>query len=497
MALSSYLPMLVFPSGSALLGFSVGVERLVYLALIAFCVGLVYHFRWLATTQQPLDRAQMWGYVTIPQGEKWNVRFTSGKLETVDGPRVVFVWGATLLQLVSASATHAQYLVVEFVDGRSEIIAGPAQIYKDRIIHKDIKVKDAVNLTDSEVLVVYRDDSTELPTDDKSSGGAKKVDQAVSRHVITGPCVHVPKNATEWTHQFCWHGSLQSEPWARRYGRADEQERAISSRVPTTRETSNDQDAIERKVKNALKFTKLRVCPEQTYFDVEGVRTKDDALVTVKVMIFYRLKDIDTMLRETHDPIADFINSITSDVIEFVSGNSFEDFKAASDQLNDLGVYQQLTSRAKGIGFEVTKVVFRGYGAPPRLQKMHDDAIERRTKLTLERENEDQEQKMLDMKLEHEQERQQKKRQMEVEAKEHERKLQRAAHEAKQKELMEERQAQLEHLGSLKSTVGMSSEQLAAYLVSSEQGPPSKLVQIVGKVGGDSGHSSFVIQDSA
>merc|ERR1712087_282800 len=74
---------------------------------------------------------------------------------------------------------------------------------------------------------------------------------------------------------------------------------------------------------------------------------------------------------------------------------------ASTDQLNDLNAYQQLTSRAKGIGFSITKVVFRGYGAPQRLQKMHDDAIERRTKLVLERENEDQEQHLLDMKLEH------------------------------------------------------------------------------------------------
>merc|ERR1711988_790581 len=157
-----------------------------------------------------------------------------------------------------------------------------------------------------------------------------------------------------------------------------------------------------RKVKGAVRFSKLRVCPEQTYFDVEGVRTKDDALVSVKVMIFYRLQDIDTMLKETHDPTADFINSVSSDVVEFVAGKSFEEFKSATDQLNELSVYQQLTTRAKGIGFEVTKVVFRGYGAPSRLQKMHDDAIERRTKLVLERENEEQEQQLQDIKLERE-----------------------------------------------------------------------------------------------
>merc|ERR1712228_378582 len=123
--------------------------------------------------------------------------------------------------------------------------------------------------------------------------------------------------------------------------------------------------------------------------------------------------DIDTMLRETHDPTADFINSVSSDVIEFVAGKSFEEFKAATDQLNNLDVYHQLTSRAKGIGFEVTKVVFRGYGAPQRLQKMHDDAIERRTKLALDSENENQEQRLQDMKLAREEERLRKRQKME------------------------------------------------------------------------------------
>merc|ERR1719456_1499992 len=127
------------------------------------------------------------------------------------------------------------------------------------------------------------------------------------------------------------------------------------------------------------------------------------------------------MLKETHDPIADFINSVTSDVIEFVSACSFEEFKAASDQLNDLTVYQQLTNRAKGIGFEVTKVVFRGYGAPSRLQKMHDDAIERRTKLTIDKESEEQEQGVQDMKLEREEERLKQRQQMEKDTGVHER----------------------------------------------------------------------------
>merc|ERR1712008_390820 len=233
--------------------------------------------------------------------------------------------------------------------------------------------------------------------------------QVVNRHVIRGPCLHVPKNASEWAHEFSWHGSV-----------------------------SNDPDHNGRKVKGAVKFTKMRVCPEQTYFDVENVRTKDDALVTVKVMIFYRLKDLDVMLRETHDPTADFINSVTSDVIEFVAGKLFEEFKASTDNLNSLSSYSQLTSRAKSIGFEVTRVVFRGYGAPQRLQKMHDDAIERRTKLALEREDEGL----------------RKRQKMEKETKAHERELQREAYEAQQQEMLRDRRCRLEHLVNMQTSLG-------------------------------------------
>ena len=102
------------------------------------------------------------------------------------------------------------------------------------------------------------------------------------------------------------------------------------------------------------------------------------------------------MIDATNDPIAEVINSVSADVIGFCSARSFEQFKESAEQLNMLGVYQNLTSRATSLGLTVSKVVFRGYMAPQRLQKMHDDAIERRTKLVLERESEIQEQKLKD-----------------------------------------------------------------------------------------------------
>merc|ERR1719487_1336805 len=128
--------------------------------------------------QQATHNSQMWGFVTIPQGEDWNVCLTTGELRTVSGPGVVRVWGATLLKLVQFSATHSQYLTVQYVDGRSDLVSGPSQVYKDCSIHKDIKVKDAVNLTDSEVLVVYRDDSVSAAGAGKATGDQGATEEA-------------------------------------------------------------------------------------------------------------------------------------------------------------------------------------------------------------------------------------------------------------------------------------------------------------------------------
>lgn len=105
------------------------------------------------------------------------------------------------------------------------------------------------------------------------------------------------------------------------------------------------------------------------------------------------------------DPIADFINAATADVIYFTAARPFEKFKADTELLNDLSVYSnvlspilvstqsnvhssQLKERGKLIGYEVDKVVFRGYLANTALQDMHNNAIETRTKLVLEQETE-------------------------------------------------------------------------------------------------------------
>ena len=52
------------------------------------------------------------------------------------------------------------------------------------------------------------------------------------------------------------------------------------------------------------------------------------------------------------------------------------------------------------MGYRISNVVYRGYGAPASLQQMHDQAIEARTRLQLERATEEQAQQLEDFKLE-------------------------------------------------------------------------------------------------
>ena len=161
------------------------------------------------------------------------------------------------------------------------------------------------------------------------------------------------------------------------------------------------------------------VIPDQMYFHVRDVRTSDDAVLTIKLMIFFELNHIEEMLNQTHDPIADFINAVTADTIEFAASRTFEQFKSDTDLLNKLDSYQNLASRAPRIGYEINKVVFRGYSASDTLQSMHDGAIEARTRLKLEAETEAQEQELADLRLKREAIRAEQERSIAAETAEH------------------------------------------------------------------------------
>jgi hypothetical protein len=304
-------------------------------------------------TPEPLPQRRFSMFFhTVPDGQRVLVTRLDGTMSVVVGPQRIWTGWNTIEPMRQHTAHPERYLVVRYRDGRQEHLPGPAEVWFDPRVHLGIDSLEALQLAAKEAIVVYS----------KPAGA-----NAVQRRLVYGPAVFVPQPG-EWLHRFSWHASKGG------------------SRGVT-------------KVANALVFEKLWLMPDQMYHDVFDVRTTDDAVLTVRLMIFFELVDIDKMLETTHDPIGDFVNAATSDIVQFTGQHTFESFKRNTHLLNDFESYRQLAGRATQCGYRINKVVYRGYSTADALQQMHDKAIEARTQLQLDRATEEQAQQLENFKL--------------------------------------------------------------------------------------------------
>lgn len=305
-----------------------------------------------AETQPALPHgdASMFFYI-VSEGQRVLMRRPNGTMEILVGPRRVWRGWRVFTPMQQFIAHPGEFLIIRFRDGRQDHLPGPAEVWLDPRSHLTIARQEALQLGSKEAVVVYA-----------------RRGELIQRRLEYGPAQFIPQPG-EWLHTFTWHAS-------------------------------KDGHLGVEKVPHGLVFQKLWLMPDQMYHDVADVRTADDAVLTVRLMIFFELIDIERMLDTTHDPIGDFVNAATSDVVDFTGRHDFESFKRNVHQLNELETYRQLANRAEQSGYRINKVVYRGYGAPKPLQDMHDKAIEARTKLQLDRATEQQAQDLENYKLE-------------------------------------------------------------------------------------------------
>lgn len=292
-------------------------------------------------------------FYTVEEGQRVLMRRSNGTMRVLVGPARVWRGRSTFKPMEHYVAHPGEFLIIRFRDGRQQHLPGPVEVWFDPREHGSIAREDALQIAAKEAVVVY--------SKDEATG-------RIARRIEYGPAQFVPAPG-EWLHTFSWHGSQGGSQGV-------------------------------QKVANSLVFQKLWLMPDQMYHDVHDVRTADDAVLMIRLMIFFELSDIERMLDTTHDPIGDFVNAATSDVVEFTGRHDFESFKRNTDRLNELETYRQLTSRAAQCGYRINKVVYRGYGAAESLQQMHNQAIEARTRLQLERATETQAQELENFKLE-------------------------------------------------------------------------------------------------
>ncbi|KAH9509221.1 hypothetical protein Btru_046483 [Bulinus truncatus] len=300
-------------------------------------------------------------FKTLTEGQQAVILNHLGQGRLVVGPERIFLFRERFQPLKSHTADRFGYISIQENSGSIIHKQGPCQIFHNTLEFKKCEKHEAQCIDANHLLVVYK----------RLKGGEAQ------RKIIQGPALFIPE-AEEWAHEFVWHGT--------------------------------DPENKTRMLPGLNKFTQLPIIPNNFYYNVREVRTNDDTMLTVKVMLFYEIVDILRMLDATHDPIADLIKFIyfsafCADVISFVGPLSYEQFIEKTSKISCLETYPQLQQRAKRIGFNVQKVVFRGYHASDQLQEMQNSAIESRTQLRLQREIEEQEQKLFNFKLNKVQER--------------------------------------------------------------------------------------------
>merc|ERR1719453_949283 len=89
----------------------------------------------------------------------------------------------------------------------------------------------------------------------------------------------------------------------------------------------------------------------------------------------------------------------------FGASNTYESLLQRTASLSDVHTFPILSGRMRQTGFELLKIVYRGYSASETLQSMHDQAIAKRTKLKLEADTRSREQAQQALELQCKQER--------------------------------------------------------------------------------------------
>lgn len=320
-------------------------------------------------------RRVKFGKRTVKAGEAAAIWDSQGRHRQVIGPMVVHLWFSTIRFLDRHAATPTQYLAVLHRSGKRETIRGPAVLYENPVLHQSIEVKESIQLTaPTEALVVYTEVSVGTPvgssaTFDATPVGAKLGlgaeekqedeeaeaaegyspihEKSVSRRIIRGPAIFVPK-VDEWTHEFVWSGN---------------QARSRSAIVP-----------------GALHFNVLET-NTQTWSTDAKMRTSDNIPFTVQLTLTYKIKSIESMLASSTDPVAEWWSGLEADMC--VLGDNVASSTVLAKGLNavmsTLDSFPRLCARMESNGFSLEGVILRRVLASEALEKRFKEAAAEET----------------------------------------------------------------------------------------------------------------------
>jgi len=313
------------------------------------------------------------------------------------GPQVVHLWWSTIRFLDRHSATPTQYLSVLHRSGKRETIRGPAVLYENPVLHDSIEVKESIQLkSSSETLVVYTEvsvgtpveseptqvdsmagglgaehkeaeggeDEDDMKADGKGNGSVQLLrtsyasgydaaqEKSVSRRVLTGPAVFVPK-VSEWCHEFVWSGNAHN---AHASGSA----------------ANGGNGAVV--LPGALRFNVLETNARTWSVDAT-MRTSDNIPFTCQLTFNYKLKSLEHLLASSTDPVAEFWSGLQADMC--VLGDHVTSATVLAKGLNVMSTLESfpfLRERMEANGFALNAVILRRVIASEALERRFNAA---------------------------------------------------------------------------------------------------------------------------
>lgn len=267
----------------------------------------------------------------VPEGHKALVTNRNGKIEIVNGPRRIsrlFFSSVVFFERVVLTEGESGILINEL--GNASCIEGPAivHIYPELgVWHPDKRIELASN----EAVVIV---------DSKSESNDYRI--------VTGKEVSVVLlNYRQRLMEFRWTGSL---------------------------------DGNTEKQPGALRFDKLRLNDTQTYLSFSA-RTADNVVVRIEIMIYYEYnKDIKKLI-DRDDPMGAMYNKVISELVKFIAGVKFEDFKDGTSE--KISQHQSFNPNSDGegwkyfsnLGIDIQQVVLKSWQpADSSVQRVLDQA---------------------------------------------------------------------------------------------------------------------------
>jgi hypothetical protein len=296
---------------------------------------------------QRMGRSGLFTY-TVEEGHKVLAIHKTGRMRIIEGPARVWRWGHRFVPMAHHVAHPGEFLLVRYRDGRQEHVRGPAHLWFDERQHLSVGKKTR--------------------------------------------CRSPP--ARPW-----W-----STPATRRGGAPTRGRRAprsscprpASGCTPSPGTAPGRRRRLPARCRTHWCFRSSGCCPTRCTTTCTTSGRPTTRVLTIRLMIFFELVDIERMLASTHDPIGDFVNAATSDVVDLTRPTRLRSRSSAIPRSSTSSPRTRSSPCAPAV-----RLPHRQGGLPrlrrPRLAAaMHDKAIESRTRLALERATQQQAQELED-----------------------------------------------------------------------------------------------------